>query len=53
MNKGPHYHQQKEPRQCKSEIEGIYSSKPGNWTSQHLYLKINTRCHASQFREST
>ena len=44
MNNGYQYNQQQtEPKQCKSEIEGLrtYSPNPGNWSLQ--YLKINTR----------
>ena len=39
MNKSPHYNQQKEPKQYKSEIEKIYSPKHGDCTSQDLYRK--------------
>ena len=48
MNRGPHYNQQAETKQCKSEVEEMYSPKPGNWSSKHLYLNINTRCHARE-----
>ena len=34
-------------RYCKSEVEKIcIYKKPGNWPSQHLYLKINSGFHA-------
>ena len=46
IDKSPHYNQQAEPKQCKSEFEEMYSSKPGNWPSQHLYMKVNTGCLA-------
>ena len=26
----------------------MYSPKPGNWLLQHVYLKINTGCHARE-----
>lgn len=29
----PHYDQQEESEQCKSEVEGMYLLKPGNWPS--------------------
>ena len=48
MNKSPQYNQQTEPKQRKYEVEEIHSSKPGNWPSQHLCLKINTGCHAGE-----
>ena len=42
MNKSPQYSQQTEPKQCKSDV----IPKPGEWPSQHLYLKINSEFHA-------
>ena len=33
MKKTRQYNQQEEPEQCKSELEGMYLSKPGNWIS--------------------
>ena len=26
----------------------MYSPKPGNWPSQHLYLKMNSGCQARE-----
>ena len=42
MNKIPQHNQQMKPRQYK------YSPKPGDCALQHLYLKINTGCHARE-----
>ena len=39
MYKSPQDNQLTELKQCKSEVEEIFSPKPGNWLSQHLYLK--------------
>ena len=33
MKKTCQYNHQEEPEQCKSELEGMYLSKPGNWIS--------------------
>ena len=41
MNKTPQCNQQTEPKQCEYGVEEMYSPKPGNWPSQHLYLSEN------------
>ena len=48
MSKSPQYNHQRDPKQCKSEVEEImYLPKPGKWLSQHqLFLKINSGFHA-------
>ena len=42
VNKSTQHNQQTEPKQCKSDV----IPKPGKWSSQHLYLKINSEFHA-------
>ena len=44
--KEPSNNQQTEPKHCMAEVEELYSLKPGNLPSQHLYLKRSTVCHA-------
>ena len=48
MNKSSERNQQRKPKQFLSEVEKMYLPKPGNWPSQHLYLKINTGYNASE-----
>ena len=41
MNKSPQYYHQIEIKHYKSEVEEMYSPKPGNWPSQHLDIFEN------------
>ena len=41
MNKSPQYYHQTETKHYQSEVEEMYSPKPGNWPSQHVDIFEN------------